>query len=122
MRDDRLLRQQARRRGRLAEAICRWHLRLHGWRIVAAGWRCPSGEIDIVAGRGRPLAVIEVKARGDFAGAADAVVPRQRRRVSRAALAFLSARPDLAELAVRFDVMLVAPRRLPQHLTDAWRS
>jgi putative endonuclease len=30
-------------------------------------------------------------------------------------------RPDLAELVLRFDVMLVAPARMPRHLPDAWR-
>ena len=114
-------RQQARRRGRLAEAMCRWHLRLRGWRIIASGWRCPSGEIDILACRGGVLAVVEVKSRGSVAGAAEAVLPRQRRRIARAASAFLAARPDLAGLAPRFDVMLVAPLRPPRHLADAWR-
>ena len=114
-------RQQARRRGRLAEAMCRWQLRLRGWRIVASGWRCPSGEIDILARRGKVLAVVEVKSRGDIGSAADAILPRQRRRIARAASAFLQARPDLAGLAPRFDVMLVAPLRPPRHLADAWR-
>jgi putative endonuclease len=115
-------RQRAQRRGRLAESLCRWHLRLRGWRIVAADWRCPSGEIDILARRGGVLAIIEVKARGDLASAADALMPRQRRRIARAASAFLVTRPDLAELALRFDVMLVAPLRPPRHLPDAWRT
>ena len=113
-------RRRAERRGRLAELLCRWHLRLHGWRIVAAGWRCPAGEIDILARRGGVLAIIEVKSRRDLAGAAEAVLPRQRRRIARAASAFLLLRPDLAELALRFDVMLVAPLRPPRHLPDAW--
>ena len=115
-------RQQARRRGRMAEAMCRWHLRLRGWRIVASGWRCPSGEIDILARRGRVLAIVEVKSRSDLDSAADAVVPRQRRRIARATSAFLLSRPDLAALAPRFDVMLVAPFRPPRHLADAWRA
>jgi putative endonuclease len=114
-------RHQAQRRGRLAEFLCRWHLRLRFWRIVAVDWRCPSGEIDILARRGGLLVVIEVKTRGDLASAAGAVLPRQRRRIARAASAFLSARPDLAGLALRFDVMLIAPRHLPRHLPDAWR-
>jgi putative endonuclease len=117
----RVQRQQARRRGRFAEAMCRWHLRLRGWRIVASGWRCPSGEIDILARRGPVLAIVEVKSRGDLGSAADAVLPRQRRRIARATSAFLVARPDLAGLAPRFDVMLVAPFRPPRHLADAWR-
>ena len=114
-------RQKAERRGRLAELLCRWHLRLRGWRIVASHWRCPSGEIDILARRGRVLAIIEVKARRDFAIAAESVLPRQRRRIARAASAFLMTRPDLAMLTLRFDVMLVAPPRPPRHLPGAWR-
>src|SRR5439155_4093241 len=106
-------RRSAERRGRVAELMCRWHLRLRGWRIVARGWRCPSGEIDILARRGNVLAVIEVKSRGEVAAAAEALAPRQRRRIARAAEAFLLARPDLAGLDLRFDLMLVAPLRLP---------
>ena len=114
-------RHQAQRRGVFAESLCRWHLRLRGWRIVASDWRCPAGEIDILARRGGILAIIEVKTRRDLASAVASVLPRQRRRIARAASAFLVMRPDLAELAQRFDVMLVAPLRLPRHLPDAWR-
>ena len=114
-------RQRAQRRGRLAEWLCLWHLRVHGWRIVARGWRCASGEIDILARRGDMLAVIEVKSRGEIDVAASALAPRQRRRIARAAEAFLLSRPDLSALNLRFDVMLVAPFRLPRHWRGAWR-
>ncbi len=113
-------RRRAERRGRRAEWLCLWHLRLRGWRIVARGWRCPAGEIDIIARRGRVLAIIEVKSRGDIAVAATALAPRQRRRIARAAEAFLGTRPDLAGLDLRFDVMLVARRSLPRHWPGAW--
>jgi putative endonuclease len=109
------------RRGRFAEALCLWHLRLRGWRILARDWRVPSGEIDIVARRGRILAAIEVKARGSYAAGAEAVSPRQRRRVARALEHFLAQRPELARLTLRFDVMVLTPGRLPRHLAAAWR-
>jgi len=115
-------RQRAQHRGRLAEWLCLWHLRLRGWRIVARGWRCPSGEIDILARRGKVLAIIEVKSRSGMTAAASAPAPRQRRRIARAAEAFLLARPDLAGLDLRFDLMLVAPLRLPRHWRGAWRA
>ena len=113
--------RRAWRFGRLAESLCSWHLRLRGYRILARGFRTRVGEIDIVAVRGRTLAVIEVKARGDAATGAEALSERQRRRIARAAEAFLQKRPACAALDVRFDVMLVSPWRLPVHLTDAWR-
>jgi putative endonuclease len=115
-------RQRAQRRGRFAEWLCLWHLRLRGRKIVARGWRCPSGEIDILARRGKVLAVIEVKSRDEFDAAAVALTPRQRRRIARAAEAFLLSRPDLSRLDPRFDVMLVAPRRLPRHWSGAWQA
>ena len=115
-------RQRAERRGRAAEWLCLWLLRLHGWHIVARGWRCPSGEIDILARRGKILAVVEVMSRGAIATAASALAPRQRRRIARAAEAFLLSRPDLAGLDLRFDLMLVAPLRLPRHWRGAWRA
>ena len=109
-------------RGRFAEQLCRWHLRLRGWQILACDWRCPAGEIDILARRRGVLAAIEVKSRPDFTTGAEALLPRQRRRIARAVEAFLAMRPDLAPLALRFDVMVVAPLRLPRHLQGAWRS
>ena len=68
-----LRRQRAQRRGRAAEWLCLWHLRLRGWHILARGWRCPAGEIDILARRGKVLAVIEVKSRGELTTAAAAL-------------------------------------------------
>lgn len=115
-------RRKAERRGRWAESLCLWSLRLRGYRILARDYRVPVGEIDILARRGGTLAAIEVKARDDQAAAAEAVTPRQRRRITRAAAYFLSGRPSLARLTVRFDVMLVMPGRLPLHLRDAWRE
>jgi putative endonuclease len=43
---------------------------------------------------------------------------RERRPTSR----LLSARPGLARLTVRFDVVLVTPGRLPLHLPNAWQA
>ncbi len=115
-------RRKAERRGRWAESLCLWSLRLRGYRILARDYRVAVGEIDILARRGGTLAAIEVKARPDRASASAAVTPRQRHRIMRAAAHFLSGRPDLARLALRFDVMLVLPGQLPLHLTDAWRE
>jgi putative endonuclease len=115
-------RRKAERRGRWAESLCLWSLRLRGYRILARDYRVAVGEIDILARRGGTLAAIEVKARDDETSAVEAVTPRQRRRITRAAQHFLSGRPSLARLTVRFDVMLVMPGRLPLHLRDAWRE
>ena len=64
-----MTRQQAERRGRGAETLACWYLRLHGWRILARRARVPGGEVDVVARRGRTLAFVEVKARSSEAAA-----------------------------------------------------
>jgi putative endonuclease len=53
-------RAAAEARGRRAERRAAWWLRLHGWRIVGRRQRVPVGEVDQVARRGRPKAVVEV--------------------------------------------------------------
>ena len=117
-----LARRLAERRGRSAERLCLWVLRLKGWRILARDLKLPVGEIDIIARRGNVLAAIEVKAREELDSAAHAVTPRQRRRIARALAWFLARRPDLARLSPRFDVMLLVPGRLPRHIVAAWRA
>jgi putative endonuclease len=113
---------RSERYGRWAEALCRLVLRLKGYRILAHRLRTPMGEIDIVAKRGDILAVIEVKARGDWLTASEAITARQRGRLARAAHAFLATNPHYAGMSLRFDVMLVTPWSWPRHLRDAWRA
>lgn len=115
-------RRKAVRRGHRAEALAAWWLRLKGYRIEARGFRAPAGEIDLIARRGRVLALVEVKARRSLEAAGEAIAPRQRRRIARAAEAYLQRRPALANLELRFDAVLIVPGRLPRHLPDAWRS
>ena len=106
--------------GRTAETIAALWLILHGWRVLARRYKSPVGEIDLIVRRGRVLAFIEVKARLTAEAAAEAVLPRQQERITRAAQAFLQARADLAAMDARFDVVLVTPMRLPVHLVNAW--
>lgn len=117
-------RATAERRGRRAEMLCVWYLRLTGWRIRAQRLRAKrgtgSGEIDIIAQRGHVVAFIEVKARKTVAAALEAVHPQQRARIARAAEAFLARLPDDPKRQVRFDVMTVSGF-LPHHVADAWR-
>ena len=91
-----------------------------GYRILARRFRTPYGEIDIVAKRRNLVAFIEVKARGSLDDAAYAVAPRQQRRIVEAAQAWLMAHPEHAEFELRFDAILIAPRRLPRHLLAAF--
>jgi putative endonuclease len=113
-------RAAAERHGRRAEWLSVWLLRLKGYRILARHWRSPVGEIDIIARRGRVLAFVEVKARREVDVAAEALTPRQQRRIVRAARHFIAGWPALGLLDQRFDLILVVPRRLPIHVPAAW--
>ncbi|MFZ1416563.1 MAG: YraN family protein [Defluviicoccus sp.] len=114
-------RRAAQRFGRLAELAARALLRLKGYRILAYDLRTPVGEIDIVARRGAVVAFVEVKSRARAPGA-DSLSPAQRRRIVRAAEAFLSRQRDPHLEGVRFDLMLMAPWRWPRHIPNAWRA
>lgn len=118
-------RRKAHRRGQWGEMVARWWLRLKGYAILAHGYRSGrgsgAGEVDIVARRGDVVVFVEVKTRARLDQAAEALGGDQRRRIARAAAAFMAARPRLARCAWRFDVVLVAPGRWPRHIVDAWR-
>jgi putative endonuclease len=113
-------RRLAERWGRRAEALAAIWLNAKGYRILARGWRTPQGEVDLIARRGRVVAAIEVKSRRDSDLAIEAVTPRQRRRITRAALTFLAHQRDAPRLSLRFDVVVVVPWRLPHHIVGAW--
>ncbi len=112
-------RQQRERDGRRGETLACWYLRLKGWRIVARRQRVAGGEVDIVARRGATLAFVEVKWRRDAAALAHAVDLPRLGRVARAAEQ-LGARYAKAQDSQRIDVILLAPRRWPQHLQNVW--
>jgi putative endonuclease len=114
-------RQEAEKRGRGAETLACWYLRLKGWRILARRARVPGGEVDIVARRGRMLAFVEVKARANEEAAAFSLDQYRLRRVAvaaeRLAPRFMRDGDD-----VRIDAMFVMPRRIPLHLTNVWQG
>jgi hypothetical protein len=62
-----------------------------GYEVIARNWRCPRGELDIVAWRNNVLVVCEVKARRnvDFGDPFEAITPRKVLRLRRAAAAFV---------------------------------
>lgn len=111
---------KARRDGRGAEVLAALWLMATGWRVLGFRLATDQGEIDLLARRGRVLAVVEVKRRRTLAEALDAVGPRQRERLRAAAAALAGRRTDLAGLAVRLDLFALGPRSLPRHLPDAW--
>jgi putative endonuclease len=108
------------RTGLSAEARAAAWLMAKGYRILARRFRTPHGEIDLVARKRSLIAFVEVKARASLDEAAYAVTPRQQARIINAAQVWLMAHPEHAEFELRFDALLIAPRRLPRHLLAAF--
>ena len=111
-----------RRRGLRAETLCCWWLRAKAYRIMARNWRHKTGEIDIIARRGRLLVFVEVKMRPTLGLAQQAVSAGQQTRITAAAQRFVAARPSLHRHQWRFDVMACAPGHWPKHIEDVWRA
>ena len=108
------------RTGLSAESRAAAYLIAKGYRILAKRFRTPHGEIDLVAKKRNLVAFIEVKARASLDDAAWAITQRQQARIINAAQAWLMAHPEHAEFELRFDAVLIAPRRLPRHLLAAF--
>lgn len=99
-------------RGRRGEQAAAAYLTRRGWRVVARRWRGGGGEIDLVARRGRTLALCEVKARAEEDALREPIGPGQRARMVRAARAYVACRPDIEEREVRLDLITVRLGRL----------
>lgn len=112
----------ARTSGRRGEWLAALLLMAKGYRILGFRLRTPQGEIDILAQRGRTLAVVEVKRRTSLMAALEAVTHEQRQRLRRAGETLAARRPQLAGAAVRLDLVALAPGRFPVHIPDAWKG
>ena len=106
--------------GLSAESRAAMLLIAKAYRILARRWKTPFGEIDIVARRRRTLVFVEVKARDSIDQAAEAVTERGKHRIIGAAELWLAHHPDDVNAEIRFDVILVAPGKLPRHIANAF--
>lgn len=90
--------------GRWGEAKVGEYLRKRGCRLLAAGWHCRMGEIDLIADDGTYLRFVEVKLRKDdrFAQPREAVDARKQERLLVTAKLYLAGHPT--RLQPRFDV------------------
>ena len=113
-------RVKAFRLGLSAESRAAMFLIAKAYRILARRWKTPFGEIDIVARRRRALVFVEVKARESLDDAAEAVTERAKRRIVAAAELWRAHHPGDANAEIRFDVILVAPGKMPRHIVNAF--
>lgn len=119
--------QESRLLGRWGEALAADYLRQKGYEILASGWRCRFGEIDLIARDKEYLCFVEVKLRRStaFGTAAEFVDGRKQQRLRTTAQLYLQQHPTV--LQPRFDVMeVLAPQGMAtkavkiRHLADAF--
>jgi putative endonuclease len=80
-----------------------------GYKIVERNYRCPFGEIDLIARHRGTLVFVEIKTRRTkpLAYAKEAVNAGKQRRLSKTALAYMKANAEL-DTSARFDVVAVS--------------
>lgn len=114
--------------GAWGEAIAAEYLRKKRYQLLATGFRCRYGEIDLIVSNKRYLVFVEVKLRKSdaFAAAREFVDFRKQNRLRTTASIYLSMNPS--ELQPRFDVIeIYAPEGMEtknpviNHLEDAFQ-
>ena len=114
--------------GAWGEALAAEYLRKRKYKILAAGYRCRFGEIDLIVANKTSLVFVEVKLRKSdkFASAMEFVDFHKQNRIRTTAEVYLSQNPT--KLQPRFDVIeIYAPEGLDtkepeiHHLEDAFQ-
>ena len=115
------IRGTKRRLGFSGERRAVRYLKDSGYEILERNFRCPFGEVDIIAQRGEYVAFIEVKARsGDSFGRPNEAVRRDRqRRYINCARFYFSGRT--MDCVVRFDIIEILNGKI-NHIENAFMA
>lgn len=106
---------KSRKAGRTGEAWAAAWLMLKGYQILGFRLKVGKGDIDLLARRGKVLAVVEVKRRATPELALESLLPDQRDRLLSAARLLMARRKGLTNLELRLDVVALSPGRWPRH-------
>ena len=97
-----------RETGALGEKLARDFLEKRGYRIIETNYRCPEGEIDIVAQHQDTLVIIEVRTKKSlkFGSPEESTTPTKMKRLSTLAACYGQAHSNLPA-AWRIDIMAI---------------
>ena len=98
--------------GRRGEEIAARYLASRGLAIVERNWRCPQGEIDVIARDGGELVFVEVKTRSSvaFGHPLESITPVKLARLRRLAAAWWDAHPGGHDTIRSDAIAVIAPR------------
>jgi putative endonuclease len=102
--------------GRRGEDVAAEWLEAQGMRVLERNWRCPAGEIDLVALDGDDVVVVEVKTRSGtgYGHALESVTAAKLARLRRLAAAWSRAHPGRGR-GLRIDVVGITVERCHGH-------
>ena len=94
--------------GKLGEKAAQKFLKKRGYRIREVGFRCPRGEIDIVAQQKDYLVFVEVRTKSnlDFGTPEESITQSKKKKLIALALTYTSTHQDLPSLW-RIDVVAI---------------
>jgi putative endonuclease len=98
--------------GRRGEQLAARHLVDSGLSVIDRNWRCPLGEIDLVARDGDETVFVEVKTRSSvaFGHPLEAITVWKLARLRKLAAAWCDAHPGEAGRRIRIDaIAVIAP-------------
>lgn len=111
--------------GRAGEDRAVRHIAALGWGVLARNWRCPLGEIDVIALDGDDIVSVEVKTRRSlgFGHPFEAITGDKMSRLRRLAVSWAAEHPELARgRRLRIDAIAITgadPETAPlEHLRD----
>jgi putative endonuclease len=95
--------------GKTGEEIAFRKIKKLGYKCLERNYRCPLGEIDLIARHKDCLVFIEIKTRKgrDIGYAKEAIDLRKKRQISKAALYYLKEK-NCPDIRSRFDVVAVS--------------
>ena len=95
--------------GDFGERVVAAHLEAKGYRIIDRQFRVVEAEIDLVARDGETLVFVEVRTRrgGEAGMAARSVNAAKAKQLLRAVDCYIEHHPELADAAMRIDVVTV---------------
>ena len=98
--------------GKFGEDLAFKKIKRLGYKKIIRNYRCPLGEVDLIAKDGDTLVFIEIKTRKgrttDYAK--EAVNKRKKRQISKVALAYMKSM-DCSDARARFDVVAICVGR-----------
>jgi len=116
--------QAYERAGRRAENLACLYLRLKGYKILERRFKVRQGEVDIIARRGKVIAMVEVKQRAAETAANDSVSHENQTRLMDAAEIYINQNRSLrgTDFDLRYDFLYMIGRWKIRHITNAFQG